>query len=71
MITTLRSENDYVIIDCDQQLVDGNIAACNSEAMKAADLILFIVTPEVPTINGAYDMINKYLNRSQGIRSGL
>jgi pilus assembly protein CpaE len=67
VITTLRSENDYVIIDCDQQLVDGNIAACNSEAMKAADLILFIVTPEVPTINGAYDMIHKYLNRSQGI----
>lgn len=67
VITTLRSENDYVIVDCDQQLVDGSIAACNGEAMKAADLILFIVTPEVPTINGAYDMICKYLNRSQGI----
>ena len=67
VITTLRSENDYVIIDCDQQLVDGSIAACISEAMKAADLILFIVTPEVPTISGAYDMIHKFLNRSQGI----
>ncbi len=67
VITTLRAENDYVIIDCDQQLVDGSVAACNKEAMKAADLILFIVTPEVPTINGAYDMIHKYLNRAHGM----
>lgn len=67
VITTLRAENDYVIVDCDQQLVDGSIAQCNEEAMHAADLILFIVTPEVPTIRSAYDMLNKYLNRFQGI----
>lgn len=67
VITTLRTENDYVIVDCDQQLVNGSIARCNEEAMRAADLILFIVTPEVPTINGAYDMLNKYLSRFQGI----
>lgn len=63
VITTLRSENDYVIIDCDQQLVNGSIAKCNDEAMRSADMILFIVTPEVPTICGAYEMISKYLNR--------
>lgn len=67
VITTLRAENDYVIVDCDQQLIDGSIAGCNERAMQEADLILFVVTPEVPTINGAYDMIHKYLNRFQGI----
>lgn len=67
VITTLRAENDYVIVDCGQQLIEGSIAACNEEAMKAADLILFVVTPEVPAINGAYDMIYKYLNRFQGM----
>lgn len=63
VITTLRAENDYLIIDCDQQLINGSIALCNEEAMKAADVVLFIVTPEVPTINGAYDMLHKYIER--------
>lgn len=67
ILMTLRAENDYVVIDCDQQLAQGSIADCNMQAMNEADLILFVVNPEIPTINGASVMLNKYLTKVPGL----
>lgn len=67
ILMTLRAENDFVVIDCDQQVGNGSIAECNLQAMKEADLILFVVTPEIPTIRGARAMIGKYMSRVEGL----
>lgn len=67
IITTLRTVNDYVIIDCGQQLDGGPIAKCTEKALEEADMILYIINPEVPTITGASIVLQKYLSKQTGM----
>lgn len=59
VIETLRADNDYVVIDCYQQLCKNT-----RRVLKECDTIYLVLNPEIPNIASAETFIHKFIERN-------
>lgn len=57
VIETLRADNDYVVIDCYQQLDD-----CTRRVLKECDIIYLVINPEIPNVFSAETFRKKFVD---------